>query len=382
MGRVREEGDFYPQDADGFLLNPTSDANIQKPWRSPVEEAANLVRAHFGDRLHGLYLRGSVAQGTARLGISDLDLIVIVRGDVMRPDAAWCGQLDTAIVSRFPGVHKVDTTLMPLKEVLHPSIQFRLKVNSLFLAGFDLRPRLPRFRPEDRAALQYARQLGRDVGHCLVLVAKPPSAKEWHRVATWIGKSLVRAGFELVMRDVKRYTTDLYPSCQAFAARVPNRATDMRRALEFAAGAHGAPWEVEGLVRDFGLWLSAAVDRDLHLSRPMSGTNLDRAADATPRLILSASDVFRFLGASRPRLRATSSPEGEPCLSLQQGRLEARAPRSFLGFLVSLCRVDSNFTVREAVEWDRSLTEAKVHRLLSFLLESGALERVTPSTEG
>jgi len=374
---IREEGELYPKDSEGFLLNPTSAAHIQEPWTPAVEEARELVRRFFGDRLHSLYLRGSVARGAARPNVSDIDLIVVTWGSVRASDRVWCGELSAVIVLHHPFVRRVDVSLTPLEHTVYGPVQFRLKLSSLFLWGNDLRPGLPRFRPEDEAALQYARTLGWDVGHSLVLLRGSPNAKELSRIRMWIGKTLVRAGFELVMAEVEGYTTDLYPCYEAFVARFPDRKADMRRALELAAGADASLDEAEELIVRLGLWLSAAVDRRFSLSRSPNDMRLDGAAKAPAVLELSTSEVLRSTGEAPPRLRAISSEKGEPLVALRIGRREVRLPRSFLDFMVGLCGTEGDFRVRDALVWDRTMPPAKAARLLASLVEWGMLRRIT-----
>ena len=62
-------------DHDGYIVNPCS--GIQNSYKTLVEETCQLLQSQLQNRLHSLYLYGSVARGTAVEGKSDLDLVVL-----------------------------------------------------------------------------------------------------------------------------------------------------------------------------------------------------------------------------------------------------------------------------------------------------------------
>ena len=63
-------------DVDGYIVNPCTDT-IQHSYKGLVDHSCQLIRSLLQDRLHSIYLYGSVARGAAVEGKSDLDLVVL-----------------------------------------------------------------------------------------------------------------------------------------------------------------------------------------------------------------------------------------------------------------------------------------------------------------
>jgi len=75
---VKPIGSFLQTDTDGFIVNTTSPEKIQSAWLPAVEMVSDAYRKHFGENLHSVYIRGSVAKGEAIDNISDIDSFAIV----------------------------------------------------------------------------------------------------------------------------------------------------------------------------------------------------------------------------------------------------------------------------------------------------------------
>jgi predicted nucleotidyltransferase len=70
----------------GNMLNPDhcygkklDVSNMQSKWKIEVERITSKLKDHAGDSIHSVYVRGSVAQGTARDFFSDIDLIILTK---------------------------------------------------------------------------------------------------------------------------------------------------------------------------------------------------------------------------------------------------------------------------------------------------------------
>ncbi|MDH6624299.1 hypothetical protein M2271_002101 [Streptomyces sp. LBL] len=63
-------------DAQGCIAREGSLGRIPHAFRPVVAAARDRVLDLFGSRLHSAYLYGSIPRGTARVGRSDLDLLV------------------------------------------------------------------------------------------------------------------------------------------------------------------------------------------------------------------------------------------------------------------------------------------------------------------
>ncbi|MCM2676626.1 nucleotidyltransferase domain-containing protein [Alkalicoccobacillus plakortidis] len=65
-------------DSDGYIINPTSKTYIQDSFRPVVQSFTEMVQELLKNKLHSVYLYGSIGRGEAKVESSDLDLTVIV----------------------------------------------------------------------------------------------------------------------------------------------------------------------------------------------------------------------------------------------------------------------------------------------------------------
>lgn len=63
MSVIQPIGDFLHVDEDGYLVNPCRHELVVPPWLDVVAEIKAAYLQHLGQKVHSLYLRGSVAKG-------------------------------------------------------------------------------------------------------------------------------------------------------------------------------------------------------------------------------------------------------------------------------------------------------------------------------
>lgn len=229
---IRAIGDFYHQDANGFVLNRCSRDNIGSEWLPLIEEVADAMEGEWGKKLIGVYLRGSVPAGTAVAGISDLDAFGLLEWQAEDEFIRWkapSGLLTkaAALQKKYPFATAIEMmgahydTDFPGR---NPSLKMVLKTQSLCVRGRDLAATIPGYRPGREMMIQ-SRWFAEDLSR--FRERKDPD----HAEIRGFMKTLIRTGFELVMEREGRYATDLYPCLQAFARHEQHFAREMELAL-------------------------------------------------------------------------------------------------------------------------------------------------------
>jgi hypothetical protein len=71
---IRDIGSYLSVDEFGFLSDDFLESNLQERWVKPCKQATDIIVGLTGECLVSVYLRGSVANGTAIDNISDIDL--------------------------------------------------------------------------------------------------------------------------------------------------------------------------------------------------------------------------------------------------------------------------------------------------------------------
>ncbi|WP_126147087.1 hypothetical protein [Synechococcus elongatus] len=237
MTFIQAIGTVYYQDAAGYLVNESSLEKIDHPWRSLVQSLLEGCQSCVGASLHSLYLRGSIPQGKAIQGISDLDSILVWQHQ--SPDPAAIDHLQQQLQRQAPFCQGIEIAVIGYDALqVNQSLQTLLKIQGLCLWGQDLittwpavqvGPQLLIHQPHlerDLAAVQHElRQL---------LPSSPRFHVRMRESCRWITKRLLRTGYELVMEREQAYTRDLYPCYVGFARHYPEQAGAMYKALELA----------------------------------------------------------------------------------------------------------------------------------------------------
>lgn len=244
-------GETLRVDDQGFLVSRASAGAMQSPWREAVAELTERYSVMDG---FGLYVRGSVANGTAVPGISDLDYIVLLAGPV---DAALIDAWDADLAKRHRGISKVDRLEIQWEGTvacLGEPAAFLLSCQSSWVSGEDITPLLPRFAPGRSTRLN-----SRGFDGWLDARLDKLDGRPAHPVAadgcTWMMKWLLRVGFELVMERDRSYTRDLYPCWDRFIHYYPERREQMWGVLDWALNPITDRLQIRDVVGDLGGFL-------------------------------------------------------------------------------------------------------------------------------
>lgn len=126
-------------------------------YTSLLTEVCAQLWALFPALIHSVYVYGSVARGTARLGVSDLDLTIILWQTPSAKESEALLRLQRALSQRHPEVSKIDFDVGVVAEVLAPESALRwggwLKHYCRHIKGEDLSLRFPVLRPTRALAL-------------------------------------------------------------------------------------------------------------------------------------------------------------------------------------------------------------------------------------
>ncbi|KOV60275.1 nucleotidyltransferase [Streptomyces sp. NRRL WC-3618] len=254
-------------DGQGLIAREGSLARVPHAFRPVVAAARDRTADIFGERLHSAYLYGSIPRGTARVGRSDLDLLIVLREEPTEGDRAAAGALDAALDGEFEQIDGSGTLLVSRAQVLSDlerhDLGWFLACLCTPLLGADLAGHLPRYRPDSLLA----RETNGDLAVCLPrwqrLIAEatapgaPPGAVRVR--VRGISRRIVRTGFTLVMPRWDGWTSDLYEMAEAFAAYYPEWGPRMRQAAALGHEPTDDPAVLRSFLRshveELGPWL-------------------------------------------------------------------------------------------------------------------------------
>ncbi|WP_225837757.1 nucleotidyltransferase domain-containing protein [Streptomyces sp. NK08204] len=263
-------------DDQGCIEREGSLAHVPPVFAPVVTAARGRLLDAFGPRLHSAYLYGSVPRGTARVGRSDLDLLVALREEPGEADREAVRALGGALDKEFAQIDGVGTLLYScdrlLSELERYDLGWFLACLCTPLLGDDLAAHLPRYRPDSLLARETNGDLARWLPRWRERIAAAEDTEEARRpLVRFMSRHLVRTGFTLVMPRWKGWTSDLHEMAEVFAAYYPERAGQLRTAAEYGYEPVGDLDILRSYVDDLGPWLATEYARVHGVKAPRPG---------------------------------------------------------------------------------------------------------------
>ncbi len=252
-------------DAEGFIAREGSLARVPRAFRPVVAAARDGLTDVFGRRLHSAYLYGSIPRGTARVGRSDLDLLLALRAEPTEADRADARALGAALDAEFEQIDGHGTLLFSRERLLSDlerhDLGWFLACLCTPLLGEDLAARLPRYRPDSLPARETNGDLHLLLPSWRRRIAETDDTAEARRpLVRFMSRHLVRTGFTLVMPRWNGWTSDLREMAEAFAGYYPERA-EVRAAAVLGREPTGDAAVLRSYVDDLGPWLAGEYAR-------------------------------------------------------------------------------------------------------------------------
>ncbi|MEU6550314.1 nucleotidyltransferase domain-containing protein [Streptomyces sp. NPDC046915] len=253
-------------DDRGHIAREGSLARVPHAFRPVVAAARERLLDAFGARLDSAYLYGSIPRGTARVGRSDLDLLLALRQEPADADRQAARAVGEALDKEFPQIDGVGTLLFGRARLLSDLERYDLGwfVACLCtpLLGDDLAAFLPRYRPDSLLARETNGDLARLLPRWRERIAGAAGSEEARRpLVRFMSRHLVRTGFTLVMPRWNGWTSDLREMAEVFGAYYPGRAGQLRTAAEYGHEPVGDPDVLRSYVDDLGPWLAEEYAR-------------------------------------------------------------------------------------------------------------------------
>lgn len=202
---VSSTNDFWPQDKDGFLLNDASLNKVSPGYQSLIEDIKQVYMHHSFGRLHSLYLFGSVPRGKATSGLSDIDVLGVMKGKAewainkWTDLGKWKEPERKRILETYPIISNVVFDFEPLSFVVERKHfswpAFLLSIGGVCIYGNDLVPQLPRFKPDEVVANSELVQLDDNIQEAIREIHKCNSNEGVTYWCRRIVKNLLRDGF-------------------------------------------------------------------------------------------------------------------------------------------------------------------------------------------
>ena len=232
---------------------------LQVEYQPVINEINRALNKGLGSNLHSLYLYGSVARGTAKLGQSNLDIIVVTRQELGGNKTALFNTLRWRFQSKYPFITDINLKTALVRDVASLdslfSWGFLLRHCAICLHGEDLGECFGDYEPSWEIAKYWNMDIGDRLAWSRDKIVKAQSDSEQIEAQKQVAKKLLRAAYGVVMYRDKGWFDDPQDCGQAFLRYYPDKEMDIKR-LSILLNSKVIPKRsVIGLLDGFGLWL-------------------------------------------------------------------------------------------------------------------------------
>jgi hypothetical protein len=248
-------------DDQGFIISDSSVDKIGLPWKEVVDRAVLECESILKDALHSIYVRGSVSRGMAVEGISDLDMVVLIKQAITDEQKLALEVASSKLEGAYPFCAKVELGVHEQQAVLmgRDRVAAHLKMYAACVYGDNLIPQLPKVKIGPDVML-HAFGFNRAIKARISRIESGDLAFS-PKACQWIMKRIIRSGGELIMERERVYVRDLYPCYQLFSKHYPDQEEAMKKVLWLCLNPTSDLAEVKRSIQPLSDWLEAEVER-------------------------------------------------------------------------------------------------------------------------
>lgn len=278
MRKIEASGSFYKKDSCGYLINTTSIKNIPDAYNECIEEIKNIYLETFPN-LDSVYLRGSLAEGKARFGFSDIDTFVVLKYKPSNKQIVKLKKYSEELTDNFLYDTKIDLEYNYINQILY-DVDFKfmqtvIKVQSLIIYGDNTFQDSLKSSKPDSSLISTIFNLSSRVDFGFSKIKNAKSNKDIRYWCAWISRTMIRCCLELVIDKHNEYTRDLYLCYKVFCIYYPKKENMAKQVLFLAINPTSKIYEFSSLLKDFSNWLIIEAqktypERSIILNKPLS----------------------------------------------------------------------------------------------------------------
>ncbi len=218
------------------------------------------LTAQFPDRLHSIYVYGSVARGNAVKGKSDLDLLVVFNAKPDSSEQAEVKQLAEKLsASVRPSLREVGIEVTDLKEVTSPENLYGwgayVAIFCLCIWGEDLAKTFPRFKLTPEIAFGFNGDIEAAVQKFTEQIRSEDDDEKLLLLCSQMSRKLIRTSYSMILSRTQISTSSLQTQVSLFTEYFPTKKTELDQLLEWTTDPTSDKQELSKMLQNYGSWL-------------------------------------------------------------------------------------------------------------------------------
>ncbi|MGP4066411.1 nucleotidyltransferase domain-containing protein [Oceanobacillus sp. M65] len=216
----------YGIDANGFIISDVSTDKIDTVYMPSIQESVERLRRMFPQKLHSVYVYGSVARGEAILIESDLDLIAMFVKKLNSDELVELKKLTEVLSQKYQDlVREVGIAIADYDYTMDPSSYFEnafLKKISVCVYGEDVGDHFGPYKLTAEIPISFNGDIGDSLKRALNKL-EAPSNQDFNITSQGFARKLIRTYYSMVMVRSQIWTTRLQQQAQVFLQYFPDK---------------------------------------------------------------------------------------------------------------------------------------------------------------
>ncbi|MCW8332951.1 nucleotidyltransferase domain-containing protein [Vibrio paucivorans] len=232
---------------------------FQPEYQPAIDDLLKFLKGGLGSNLHSVYLYGSVARKHAKLGESNLDVVVVTHRSFSDTRTTLLNTIKWRFQQSFPFITEISIKTALVSDVASLdslfSWGFMLKHCSVCIYGEDLSECFGEYEPSWEIAKHWNMDTEDWVAVYRNRIARSAKPEEQIKAQKIIAKKLLRASYSLVMHKDKRWFDSPIECGQQFLKFYPEKQVEVDRLGILLTNRAIPKRSVVGILDSFGDWL-------------------------------------------------------------------------------------------------------------------------------
>lgn len=183
---------------------------MQSEYKDLVDAYIDQIRAEFEDKIHSVYMCGSIPKGTAIPFKSDADFTIVCKnaGDI---DYEKLDAIKNRLLEKYPFLTKIDTIVCPVDDVVSRPNEwgFWIKVICICVYGEDIGEKVPPIVISPAFILELNTDTPEEVERIRHSLSNADDRSLKTRYVKGYSKRLLRALYSLILEDTGVWQDDM-----------------------------------------------------------------------------------------------------------------------------------------------------------------------------
>ena len=176
-----------------------------------VDEFISIIVNNFSNKIHSIYLCGSIPKGEAVQYHSDADFTLVFNNDLSENDLRTIEKQKKSLLEKYAFIIKIDTPTVTVQDVLRNPYDwgFWIKIISICIYGEDLSNKLPEMLPSKDLIIGINSDTVENLRKLRSDLIQHNDPKQLFRTQQKLARRLIIALYTLILPKSQIWTDDI-----------------------------------------------------------------------------------------------------------------------------------------------------------------------------